>query len=254
MSDDEAAAKDDSASRKRRRRRSKDSQTKGEECGSCHNMTDSIAETKEKLDRELMCIKEIESLKQKQISLEEKNKDLEVSLECAHTSIEELKTNFGEQDKIIEELRKGVNSSTKQGKEEKERAIKLESHGPCNNLNFFNIPEEKEESFEKCEKVLRKFMEAKLKLSKHDAKEISLERVHRVGKPSSTDPKPRPLITKFTFHKDKEFVLSHAKNLHGTNFAVARDFLKEIVDKRKLLLPILKGGRKKEGACRYLSL
>ena len=99
-----------------------------------------------------------------------------------------------------------MSSLTKQGKEEKERVIKLESHSRRNNLNFFNIPEEKEESFEKSEKVLRKFIEAKLKLSKHDAKEISLERVHRVGKPSSTEPMPRPLIAKFTFHKDKEFV------------------------------------------------
>ena len=119
-----------------------------------------------------------------------------------------------------------MNSLTKQGKEEKERAIKLESHSRCNNLNFYTIPEEKEESFEKSEKVLRKFMEAKLKPSKDDVKEISLERVHRVGKPSSTDPKPRPLIAKFTFRKDKEFVSSHAKNLRGTNFAVARDFPK----------------------------
>ena len=71
MPDDETAAKDDSASRKRRRRRSKDSQTKGEEWDSCHNMADSKAEINralmciQEIDRALMCIQEIERLKEK---------------------------------------------------------------------------------------------------------------------------------------------------------------------------------------------
>ena len=127
MSENEAATKDDSGSRKRRKR-SKGSQTCCEECcGTCHNMADSIAAIKEKLDKALNCIQEIEGLKQKS---------------------------------------------------------------------------------------------------------------------DSNNSKPRPLIAKFTFHRDKEFVLSKAKNLRGTNFAVARDFPKEIVEKRKLLVPILKDAKK----------
>ena len=84
-------------------------------------------------------------------------------------------------------------------------------------------------------------MKVKLKLSKDDVDDISLERVHRVDKPNVSVAKPGPLITKFTFHKDKEFVLSKAKNLQGTDFAIARDFPKEIVDERKLLVLAWKG-------------
>lgn len=40
------------------------------------------------------------------------------------------------------------------------------------------------------------------------------------------------------------FVLAQAKNLRGTNFAVACDFLKEIGEKRKLLVPMLKDAKK----------
>ena len=40
------------------------------------------------------------------------------------------------------------------------------------------------------------------------------------------------------------FVLAQAKNLRGTTFAVARDFPKEIVEKRKILVPILKDAKK----------
>ena len=83
-----------------------------------------------------------------------------------------------------------------------------------------------------------------LKLSKKDSKGISFERVHRIGKFNSNNSKPRPLIAKFTFHKDKEFVLAQAKNLRGTTSAVARDFPKEIVEKRKILVPILKDAKK----------
>ena len=39
-------------------------------------------------------------------------------------------------------------------------------------------------------------------------------------------------------------MLAQAKNLRGTAFAVARDFPKEIVEKRKLLVPILNDAKK----------
>ena len=230
MSDDEAATKEDSCCE--------------ECCESCHKMVESIAEMKAKLDSVLSCIEEIKEPKQKQTSLEEKNKP-EASLEFANTSIEELKKKMAVQGEAIDELKKGVKSLTKQVEYEKQKAIKLESHSRRNNLNFFNIPEQRDESFENSETILRKFMAAELKISKEDVDDISFERVHRIGKSSLTDSKPRPLIAKFTYHKDKEFVISRAKNLRDTNFAVARDFPKEIVNKRKLLLPNLKDAKKK---------
>ena len=116
----------------------------------------------------------------------------------------------------MEELRKVMNSLTKQGKEEKERAIKQESRSRRNNLNFLNIPEEKNKSFEKSEKVLQKFMEAKLKLSKLDAKGISLDAFTASGNQV-------PRIQS----RDRS-----SQNLCFTNVAVARDFPKEIVDNR----------------------
>ena len=67
-------------------------------------------------------------------------------------------------------------------------------------------------SLEKSEKILRKFMKMELNLSKEDANDISFEHVHRIGKSISSD--HDPLIAKFTFHKDKELVLSYS---HGKN-------------------------------------
>ena len=169
MSDDEAATEEVSASRKRRRKRSKGSKSCCEECcESSHNMAESIAEMKAKFDSVLSCIEDIKELKQKQTSLKEKNKQLEASLEFAHTSIKELREKMAVQYEAIDELKKAVKSLTKQAAYEKERAIKLESHSRRNNLNFFNIPEKKDESFENSETILRNFMVAVLKIREED--------------------------------------------------------------------------------------
>ena len=149
-------------------------------------MADTLAVINSKLDKALDCIKEIEDLKQKQSNLVEKNKELEASLNFAHDSVEELKKELAMQNLVIKELKEDVKSLTNQAKEEKERAVNLESHSRRNNRNFFNIPEQKDESFEKSEKVLRRFMEVELKLSKKDVNDISFERVHRIGKSSSS--------------------------------------------------------------------
>ena len=246
MSEEEVAKED---SRRKRRKRSKGSQTSEENesaacsCHDCASMAHSIASMEKKLDKALRCIQEIESLKQKQSDLEIKNKELEESLDFANSKIATLEKKVADQDKAIGELKGGVKTLTKQAKEEKQRAINLESHSRRNNLIFFNIPEQEDETATKSESILRNFMEVRLKLNKEDANDISFERVHRVRKPSASGGKPRPLIPKFTFYRDKEFVLSKAKNLRGTDFAIARDFPKEIVDERRRLVPFLKDAK-----------
>ena len=68
-------------------------------------------------------------------------------------------------------------------------------------------------------------MEVELKISMKYVYDMPFERVHHVGRSSAgSDQKPRPIIAKFTFHKDKEFVLSHARNLNSKTFALARYF------------------------------
>ena len=75
-------------------------------------MAASIAEMKAKLDSVLSSIEDIKELKQKQTGLEENNKQLEASLEFAHTSTKELREKMAVQDEAIDELEKGVKSLT----------------------------------------------------------------------------------------------------------------------------------------------
>ena len=76
-------------------------------------------------------------------------------------------------------------------------------------------------------------------IPEEDVKSIHFDRVHRIAsrKPSS---KPRPIIAKFSFYQDKEFVWSFVKNLKGSAIGIANDFPKEIDEIHQKLYPVLK--------------
>jgi len=82
-------------------------------------------------------------------------------------------------------------------------------------------------------------------MAAEETNEIPVERAHRLGK-IGEDNKPRPIIAKFSFHKDKERILSSARTLAGTNCGISQDFPREIVEIRKSLIRVMKEA-KKEG-------
>ena len=188
---------------------------------------------------------EINGIITKQKQLENTNADLEKSLEFVQESIEALSERVAAQEKKISELEKGVNELTKNAKLEKERAIKLESHSRRNNLTFYGIPEGKNENSSNTESTLFSFMENNLKLKEEDIDEISIGRVHRLGKQNASDGKPQPIIAKFTFHKNKQFILSNACTLAGTDFRISQDFPREMVEIRRGLVNVLKEEKKR---------
>ena len=92
--------------------------------------------------------------------------------------------------------------------------------------------------------LLYSFLEENLKLEEEDIDGISVERSHRLGKRNANGDKPRPIIAKFTFHKDKELILSNARFLAGSDFGISQDFPREIVQIRKELVKVLKQAKK----------
>ena len=211
-------------------------------------MADTIIEMNRKLDLVLARMEEIDTIKEKQKQLEKVNADLEKSLEFAHESIKILAVRVDTQAKTISELEKGVNNLRKSASFEKERAIKLESHSRRNNLIFYGVPEEVNETSIKTESLLYSFLEDEMKLKEDDIDGISIERAHRLGKRNANGQKPRPIIAKFSFHKNKELIslLSNARSLAGTVFGISQDFPREIVEIRRGLVRVLKDA-KKEG-------
>ena len=89
-------------------------------------------------------------------------------------------------------------------------------------------------------------MEEKMKISREDMNEIKFERVHRL--PTRRNPRrsknTRPVIAKFSFYQDKEFVWSKVKNLKGTKIGISNDYPKEIEEIHTELYPVLKQSKK----------
>lgn len=64
----------------------------------------------------------------------------------------------------------------------------------------------------------------KLKLPQPKVARIGFERVHRMGDIRNRDKRPRNVIAKFSYNKDREEVRMNAKNLKGTNHAIFQQF------------------------------
>ena len=86
-------------------------------------------------------------------------------------------------------------------------------------------------------------MEQNLHMEEEETNEISIERAHRLGKVRE-DKKPCLIIAKFSFHKDKERILSKGRTLAGTNYGLSQDFPREIIEIHKELIKVMKDARR----------
>ena len=128
----------------------------------------------------------------------------------------------------------------------KERLLQIEGQSRRNNLLFDGIPEKTGESWEESERKFREFLRKDLKLSNVD--DIQLERVHRLGF-SVNKQKPRTMIARFSFYKQRELVWKERTKLKTTNAKcwVSEDYPSEIKKDRQLLLPILRAAKNQPG-------
>ena len=79
--------------------------------------------------------------------------------------------------------------------------------------------------------VIYNFLENELRIENPRAR-YELQRVHRLGKPKSTS--PRPIIVRFLRFTDKEEVMSAARQrLKDKDFFIYDDIPKELYDQRK---------------------
>ena len=100
---------------------------------------------------------------------------------------------------------------------------------------------------ERAESLFYSSLGDELKLKEDNIDGISRESAHRPGKRNVNGKKPRPIIAKFSFYKNKEFILSNVLILAGTVFGISQDFPQEIVEVRRGLVKVLKEA-KKEGS------
>jgi len=101
---------------------------------------------------------------------------------------------------------------------------------------------------EKCEEKIKEFIVDKLSIPD----DITFDRVHRIGSSAAT--KPRPIVAKFHYHKQREQVRQKAyadrDTLKPLDLGVGAQFPKEIREARKLLYPVMKREERKGNTVR----
>ena len=178
-------------------------------------------------------------------------------------SIKVLNTKFSRMDKSMRDLQK-ENNTLKQENVELKKQIEMldlkvehmEAQSRRENLKFFNVPESDRESWTESKNMIRKYLKDDLKF---DESKISIERAHRLHSKS----KPRPLIVKFSFYKDKDRILqayrekrksdrtnetNGERNGDTPKIGVSEDFPQRVNRIRQCLTPFMqdaiKNGRK----------
>lgn len=120
-----------------------------------------------------------------------------------------------------------------------EQVINLETYNRRDNLLIDGLTEPQNETNSDCLKTVVDFFVNKLGLK--DAATIRVIRCHRLGPRTGT--RPRSIIVRFHWFGDRTMVWESRQKLKGTNLFLNEDFPKEINERRKTLLPLMKAAR-----------
>ncbi len=162
-------------------------------------------------------------------------KSLRESLEFSQQQVETLAAENASLRDSVKSLTENMTHLSEENKKIKENVIDLQARSMRDNLVFSGIPESAEED---PEATVKNFIKTYLKLPEDTVENICFERVHRMGAKKPGAPRPRPIVAKFGYFKQKEQVKSRGRELKGTDFGVNDQFPKEILERRKILFPI----------------
>lgn len=109
----------------------------------------------------------------------------------------------------------------------------LECRSKRNNLIFYGLAKESDESFANCETRLNDLFTDRLELPISDT--VSFDRIHRLG-----DKPDAPLIACCTHYRHKVQILKAKNKLKGTNIFIGEDFSQGVRTIRKKLTEIMK--------------
>ena len=123
-----------------------------------------------------------------------------------------------------------IKSNSKKNDELKTKSIDLEDRSRRNNLVFFNIPENNDQGngFEDCEGMILKILEDKKYFD--SSYNLQINRAHRLGrKNANTNARPRPIIVRFTYFKDKQFIIQNGRRFKDSIVNVSEDYSKATI-------------------------
>ena len=125
---------------------------------------------------------------------------LEKSVQSIKKDNKKLKAQNKALKEQVDEMADTLEKLDKKSTEIEQKNERLEAQSRRENLKFYGIPESAKESWEESEEKVRKYISEELDINE---RQIKIERAHRMGSKS----KPKPIIVKFSFFKDKDEVL-----------------------------------------------
>ena len=131
----------------------------------------------------------------------------------------------------------------------RDEKLYMEVYQRRENLRFYGIREASGTTEENVKEVLVGFMQNELDIS--EAHTIEFQRIHRIGRLNPSQDKPRSIIARFLRYSDRVLVMSRAKKLKGKGLGISADLPKDIVNRRKQLMPKFKKA-KEDGQSAYL--
>ena len=131
------------------------------------------------------------------------------------------------------------------------KLVDLEDRSRRDNLVFFNIPEAADGTNESCEQLVVDVIgHTGIKMG-----DVWIDRAHRLGPISKKkEGKTRPIIAKFTYHKQKEEVLAKGKCFKHVSANVSQDYSKATLDVHRKLLEATKEGKRKNSCIKSYRL
>ena len=178
----------------------------------------------------------LDEIKNRIVCVEQDFKQMKSSLEFAHAEVQDLKEQIGNAKNSEEENRNRIVELEEANRCLHESVIDLKARSMRDNLLFFNVQEEEKENTD--EKIFQ-ILEEKLEIP--DARnKIKIDRTHRVGRKRNAQRKPRAIVVKFNYFRDREFIRQNARKLRGTRIGIAEQFPEEIEKIRQTLYPEMK--------------
>ena len=145
-------------------------------------------------------------------------------------SLNHMSKDTAELDNKIKHNTAGIKKTNQDVNEVQQKATDLEDRSRRSNLVFFNISEEKREN---CYEKITKLLQGQ---GIQDANTpLLIDRAHRLGKFKTDSRRPRPIIVKFTYFLDKEYVLKNGFKLAGSNINLSEDYSRMTLDIHKQL-------------------
>lgn len=123
----------------------------------------------------------------------------------------------------------------------KPKADNAENGGEDGNKNRNKNGDENkvDEVVENCVDVILEFCERHLKIESAKTK-IQIEKAYRLGKQKDDPSRPRPIEVEFSKFSDREMIRNISNRLKGTKFGISPQYPKEVLERRKNIIPIMK--------------